>query len=129
VDTIKVQVGRLQALSSGAVQDDRQDVEFEAEVLGELRTYGYGRDGNPTDTRGATQTLYKLADGRLLVHTHQWSAWEGESTLYHLAEVVEADLDATGDHAALGAESGYGRPLTVDEVLARDIGDADEPPF
>ena len=34
-----------------------------------------------------------------------------------LQEVTEADLSPTGNYAALGADAGMGRPLTIEEAL------------
>ena len=118
-ETVSVQIGTVQSSNSGIVQDSTKTVEFQAETLGNLRTYGDGRDGNPTDTRGTDETLYRTDDGRLVVHVEDWSQWQGEPSIYTLHEVTEADLQPNGRFEALGAEAGYGRPLTLDEALTR----------
>ena len=118
MDTIKVRIGTVVGMSSGQTQDTTREVAFKGEELGSHREYGYSdRTGGPTDTRGVTQTLYKTEDGRLVVYIESWSKWQGEPNVYSLREVTEADLDATGEFAALGAECGLGRALTLDEAL------------
>lgn len=117
METYKLYIGEVQTGSSGVTRDTTRVVEFEAEKLAENFQAGEGRDGGPTDTRGLEETLYRLADGRLLVHVKSWSHWQGEPTTYDLAEVSEADLSATGRYHALGAAAGMGRPLSVDEAL------------
>lgn len=118
MDTITVLVGSVVAGSGGQVNDTRRPVEFAGEELGTYREYGEGRDGvGITDTRGVTETLYKAEDGRLIVHVKDWSNWQGEPTTESVHEVTAADLGATGQFSALGLECGYGRPLTLEEVL------------
>ncbi len=120
MDTITVLVGTLNTLSNGAAQDSRQEVIFEAEELGSHTEYGYDdRRGNLTDTRGTTETLYRTADGRLVVHVKDWSRWRGEPTVESLQAVTEKDLQPGGQREDLGAACGFGRPLTLDEALAR----------
>lgn len=118
METIKITVGSVQSSSSGTVQrDTRRDVEFEGEKLAEYHEAGEGRDGNPTDTRGVTETLYRASDGRLVAHVHDWSHWQGEPDTWRLYEVTEADLTGRGRFSELGREAGYGRPLTLDEAV------------
>ena len=117
MEKVKVFVGSVVALSNGIVQDNRRPVEFEAEMLAERTEYGIGRNGYPTDTRGVTETLYKTADGRFVVHIEDWSRWQGEPSTYRLLEVSEADLGVGGNFEALGREAGLGRPLSLDEAL------------
>lgn len=117
MDTIKLYIGSIQT-SSNFTQNNTHPVEFLGEQLATRREFGYSaRTGGLTDTRGTTQTLYKAADGRLLVHVEDWSRWQGEPTTYSLREVTEADLGANGEFEALGREAGYGRALTLDEAL------------
>lgn len=118
METITVYVGSVQAGSSGQVNDNRRPVQFEGEELARLTTYGAGRKGGITDTKGVTETLYKAADGRLIVHVEDWSHWQGEPTTEHLHQITEADLQVGGRFEELGREAGYGRPLTLDEALA-----------
>jgi len=129
MDTIKLTVGTVQSSSSGtATRDTRREVEFQGELLATYHEAGTGRDGNPTDTRGAIETLYRAADGRLVVHVHDWSHWQGEPDTLTLHEVTEADLSGNGRFADLGHVAGYGRPLTLDEALTpRDALEYGEP--
>ena len=120
METITVLVGNVVALSNGQQQDHTREVVFTGEKLGEHAEYGYSdRTGRLTDTRGVTQTLYRAADGRLIVHIEDWSRWQGEPTSYQLREVAETDLQPGGEFELLGAECGFGRPLTLDEGLSR----------
>jgi len=119
MDTITVLVGTLESLNGGRTQDGRREVTFEGERLGSITTYGYDtKRGNLTDTRGTDETLYRSADGRLVVHVKEWSRWQGEPTIEHLHAVTEKDLQPGGRFDALGNECGYGRPMTLDEALA-----------
>ncbi len=69
MDTITVLVGTVEALNGGQTQDGRREVTFDGEKLGSQTEYGYdSRRGNLMDTRGTTETLYRAADGRLVVH-------------------------------------------------------------
>ena len=77
-----------------------------------------GRDGGITSTRGTTQTLYRTADGRLVVHVREWSHWQGEPDVYTLREVTAEDLSVNGRFEALGREAGMGHALTLDEALS-----------
>ncbi|HEY73324.1 MAG TPA: hypothetical protein G4N99_08645 [Thermoflexia bacterium] len=118
MDKVTVLVGSVVAGSSGQTNDNTQEAEFEAEELASRTEYGLGRGGGITDSRGVTETLYKTSDGRLVVHVEGWSNWQGEPNTYTLHEVTEADLGVAGQWAALGAEAGYGRPLTLDEAIS-----------
>ena len=119
METIKLQIGTLQAMQSGQTQDLTRPVEFEGEKLAELTTFGQGRNGGPTDTRGMTETLYRTADGRLILYAEDWSHWQGEPNVYSLQEVTEDDLSVGGAYEELGREAGFGRALTLDEALKR----------
>lgn len=114
----EVWVGTL-IVGNGISQDNRREVHFEAEELARLTTYGQGRNGGITDTRGVTETLYKTADGRLVVHVKDWSNWQGEPTTEYLTGVSAVDLGPTGRYADLGDAAGYGRPLTLEEAIAQ----------
>lgn len=116
MDTITVLVGTHRSLLSGVFQDDRRPVVFEAERLGEYTAFGSDQD-YLTDTRGVTQTLYRSADGHLVVHRCCWSQWAGEDNIESLHLVTEADLGPLGDYAGLGAACGFGQPLTLEEAL------------
>ena len=117
MDTITLHIGTVVSGSSGQTNDNRREVQFIGEEVASRTEYGLGRNGGITDTRGVTETLYRAEDGRLLVHVKDWSRWQGEPNTYSLHPVTEADLGPNGRFAALGAEAGYGRPLTLDEAL------------
>ena len=119
MESITVQIGSIVAGSSGQTNDTRRPVEFVGEQLGSVTQYGYNeRTGGITDTRGVTETLYKAEDGRLIVHVADWSRWQREPSVEQLHQVKEVDLQVGGNFEALGAEAGYGRPLTLDESLS-----------
>ena len=119
METITLEVGSIVALSSGITNDNRRPVEFVGELLATRTEYGNDhRSGNPTDTRGITETLYRTEDGRLVVYVEKWSRWQGEPSHYSLYQVTEADLSVGGQYEDLGREAGFARPLTLDEVLA-----------
>lgn len=117
-EKIEVFVGTVVAGNSGRTNDTRRPVQFDGEKLASWTLYGSGRDGNLTDTRGVTETLYRTDDGRLVVHVEDWSQWRGEPTTESLHEVTEADLEPGGEFEQLGREAGFGRPLT-DEAVAQ----------
>ena len=117
METVKLWIGSVTTGSGGLVEDGRRPVEFEAEMLGELTTHHYDDRGGLSDTRGATETLYRTADGDLLVHVKDWSRWQGEPTVEHLHGVTEADLSVGGRFEDLGRQCGFGRPLTWREAV------------
>jgi hypothetical protein len=119
METITLHVGSIVTGSSGQTNDNRREVQFTSEKLAGRTEYGTGRDGGITDTRGVTEALYRAEDGRLIVHVESWSRWQGEPNVYSLHEVTEADLQPNGRFELLGAEAGYGRPLTLDEALKK----------
>ena len=127
-EKIKVWIGSEVHGQSGQYQSDKRPVTFEGEKLAELTTYGNGRNGGITDTRGATQTLYQAADGRLIVHVDAWSKWQGEPSTERLHQVTEDDLGPNGRFESLGREAGYGRDLSLDEALSpgRECDELDE---
>ena len=116
MDTVKVYVGKTQSSHSGIVQDDTTLVEFVAEQRATLRQFGEHK-GNLSDTRGTDYTLYEVEDGRLIVYVETWSRWQGEGDQFDLFAVDIEDLQPGGRFADIGAEAGYGRPLTLDEAL------------
>jgi hypothetical protein len=119
METITLHVGSIVTGNSGQTNDDRREVQFTGEELASRTEYGMGNRGGITDTRGVTETLYRAEDGRLIVHVKDWSRWQSEPTVYSLHEVTEADLQPGGRFELLGVEAGYGRPLTLDEVLKK----------
>lgn len=116
---ITVQVGSATTASGGVHQDNRREVKFAGVEVASRTEYGTHK-GNVSDTRGVTETLYRTDDGRLVVHVKDWSRWQGEPSTYSLHEVSEADLGVGGRFEMLGAEAGYGRPLTLDEAIRKD---------
>lgn len=126
VEEITVNVGELVTSNSGITNDTRQAVQFTGEDLGTYREYGIDRHGKITDTRGTAQTLYRVADGGLVVHVHEWSRWMGEPDTESLHAVTEKSLQPTGTYARLGAACGFGRPLTLEEAIGPIAGT--EPP-
>ena len=126
MESIRIYIGTVQSTNGGRVQDTRRAVEFVGEELASYRELGYGRDGQLTDTRGVTETLYKTDDGRLIVHIEDWSRWQGEPTTESLHEVEESDLQAGGRFEQLGFEAGYQDALTLDQALDRLHGEPTE---
>lgn len=117
MEEITVSVGSLETGNSGITNDTRQAVKFVGEKLGEYREYGHDRHGKITDTRGTTETLYRVEDGSLVVHSNEWSRWSGEPNTETLEPVEVEDLAPGGCYASLGAVCGFGRPLTLAEVF------------
>lgn len=117
MEEITVNIGELVTGNSGITNDTRQAVEFTGEKLGEYREYGTDRSGAITDTRGTTQTLYRTAEGGLVVHVHEWSRWVGEPDTEWLYAVTEKSLQPGGAYGRLGAACGFGRPLTLAESI------------
>ena len=107
---ITVDVGSYNVMSGGHIQDNLTPVEFTGENVFSVTDY------HDTDTRGCTETLYRLEDGRLFVYVAEWSHWQGEPNVYTLHEVEKADLEHGGMFERLGQKAGFGRPLTVDEA-------------
>lgn len=119
MEKITVQVGSIVTGNSGQTNDNRRDVEFAGEKLASRTEYGFNNHGGITDSRGVTETLYRTADGRLIVHIKDWSHWQNEPNIYALREITEAALQPGGEFDDLGAEAGYGRALTIDEALSK----------
>jgi len=118
MESIKLYVGSIVAGNSGQQNDTRRPVEFVGELVASHTEYGFGPGGGITDTRGVTEVLYRTDDDRLIVHVDDWSRWQGEPSTEQIHEVAEADLQIGGRFERLGAEAGYGRPLTLDEALS-----------
>ena len=114
---IKVHIGTVTATSGGHCEDDRVPVVFDGEELAQITRLGTGRNGGLTDTRGTTQTLYRAADGRLIVHVEDWSRWQGEPNEYRLFAVTEDDLRPGAPFDMLGREAGFWESLSLDEAL------------
>ena len=116
--TISLKVGTYSVGNGGIVQDATRPVEFEGDQVAEVRSYGTDRVGSPSDTRGTTETLYRAADGGLVVYVEAWSNWQGEPNHYNLYPVTELELGVNGRFEDLGREAGLGRPLTLEEALS-----------
>jgi hypothetical protein len=116
METINVLIGKKVVGSGGLTQDDLREVEFKGELLAQNRQVGEHR-GNVSDTRGTIERLYRTDIGQLFVHIESWSRWQGEPTSYSLCEVNEEDLGPIGQFWQLGADAGFGRPLTLEEAL------------
>ena len=125
METIKVLLGSVTVGNAGLTQDTTREVEFVGELLAENRQAGEHK-GNITDTRGTIERLYRTEGGMLVVAVEHWSRWQGEPTEYDLHQVSERDLGPSGWYWQLGAEAGYGRPLTLAEAL--DPEQPTEPP-
>jgi len=107
---VTVYIGRK---DPNEASDTRQKVEFEAEVLGEHIEHNVKRDlCGHAGSAGRMETLYRTADGRFMVHVHEWGDRPGDPSVESLHEVTEADLLPGGRFALLGAECGFGRSPT-----------------
>jgi hypothetical protein len=109
METVTIYVGSVLVGSAGGVNDTRQKVQFEGEQLGERLASSIGRSVcGKSDTRGTSETLYRTADGRLLVHIYEWSQHPGDLSVESLHEVSAADLQPGGQYELLGADCGLG---------------------
>ena len=110
METITVYIGSVLTGVVGGGTDTRQKVQFEGEQLGECLSSGINRTVcGKSETRGTSQTLYRTADGRLLVHVYEWSQQPGDPSVETLHEVSAADLQPSGRYALLGADCGFAR--------------------
>jgi len=120
MSTITLKVGS-EVVIDGRTQENLRPVTFEGEEVGSRRWFTDDRG-----TRGVDETLYRTADGRLVVYVEDWSRWQGESSTYRLVQVQPADLDVGGRFEMLGRACGMARPLTLDEALEGTDGAASE---
>ncbi len=111
METITLEIGAVTVID-GREQDDMRPVEFAGEKVGNRRWFTDDRG-----TRGIDETLYRTADGRLVVYVEDWSRWQGEPTITKLVAVTPEDLDVGGRLEALGRACGMARNLTLDEAL------------
>lgn len=116
MEKITVSIGEYVALNGGE-QNFMTPVTFVGETLGKRVVYDED-EGRVTKTRGVTQTLYRVSDERLVVHTERWSQWQGEKNSAALREVTFSDLNVGGEFEALGRACGLCRDLTLDEALS-----------
>jgi hypothetical protein len=112
MQTIVLAIGSSRHTKSGRLDETLHTVKFTGEKLGQHTHYP-----GQSDDRGLTTTLYRTEDERLIVYAEDWTNWQGETSTYSLYEVQEEDLQPGGRFADVGAVSGYGRPLTLDEAL------------
>lgn len=115
----KVLVGSVTRASGGHVSDSLREVEFRGEYLGEISRPDIGMHST---TRGDIERLYRLEDGRLMVHREFWTQWQGETSTQRIVIVREDDLESGGEFESLGLATGFGRPLSIDEALGRMAG-------
>lgn len=118
MDTIRVEVDLVAVLSTER-RGTRRAVDFIGEQVGKPHCE-VGRDPQDimrlTGTRGELQTLYRTAEGVLLVHVLKWSQWTGDAltaTLYRLTD--DAHLQPGGRFEGLGRAVGLGRALTLNQ--------------
>ena len=84
--------------------DSVREITFEGEKLGECRNVRY--DPYYGSTLGISQALYRV-NGKLLVHTEEWSSYRDRQEYYGGINVVsESDLLPGGDFEALGRACG-----------------------
>jgi hypothetical protein len=113
MDTIKLTVGSY-THHGDRIEDYERPVEFVGELV-HSRTEG--------DTRGVTETLYRIEHDVYVVHVESWSRWQGEPTHSYLVKALPADLDVGGRFEFLGRAAGMARPLTLDEALSEPDDD------
>ena len=116
MDKIRVYIGSLERGSGREWIDYRELVEFEGERLaGNADIHGDYDDGSyDGGIIGVIETLYRVADGRLIVHVEDARHELRRESLHH---ITEGDLMPGGRLEKLGREVFYVRPLTLDEAL------------
>lgn len=112
INPVTLCVGTYRILRSGAVQDNLTPVEFKGQALAKVKNYL----GN-SDSRWVSETLYEVADGRLVVYTQYRSNWQDETESMELVAVTREDLGVGGRFERLGREAGLIDPLTLDQAL------------
>jgi len=111
METITLEIGSETTID-GCRQDNLRPVTFEGEEVGSRHYYTDERG-----TRGVNETLYRTADGGLVVYVEDWSRWQGEISSCKLVRVRPADLDVGGRFEMLGRACNMARPLTLAEAL------------
>ncbi len=114
----KVEVGTI-VNGSYEKEEYLNTVAIEGEELAHRTAY----DEANSDTRGSRETLFRLDDGRLVVHVFTWSNWQGESSHYEIVPVTEIDLENGGRFEWLGQLAGFGKELSLDEYLIEVASD------
>lgn len=104
-----VWVGHYEHRDGHREEDGLLPVEFDGSMLGTHTDYVWDR------AHGVTETLYRLSDGRLLVHLESWTP---DTDDHELILIGEDDLQIGERFEFLGRHAGYAPALTVDEALA-----------
>ena len=115
---LRIYVGEFESSESGT-RDERDIVSFEGDELADLRHEDPSKFYNPGGSyMDMTKTLYKAADGRLVVHseiageiggTVRSSSW--------IEQVTVEDLRPGGRLEDLGQQLRPKRTLTLDQAL------------
>jgi|AntDeeMinimDraft_6_1070357.scaffolds.fasta_scaffold32379_1 EXLDI family protein len=71
---IRLMVGRISGIMGES--DDTKEIKFIGRQLASYNFY-HGKTSNGDD-RGTTHTLYETKKGKYLLHTSNWSNWQGE---------------------------------------------------
>lgn len=109
MEKLRLYIGSHNVTRDGRSVDETRPVSFVGELVC-ARSQG--------DTRGVTESLYRLEDGSLVVHLEHWSRWQGEPNRALLIRVESSGLDAYGRFELLGHAAGMARDLTVDEACS-----------
>jgi len=109
MEKLRLYIGSHSVMRDGRSVDETRPVSFVGELV-------YARSVG--DTRGTTESLYRLEDGSLIVHLEHWSRWQGEPNRALLIRVELSDLDVHGRFELLGHAAGMARDLTVDEACS-----------
>ena len=108
--TVKLKVGTSRRPVGGDWIVDLYTVEFAGEKLGHVT---HESDEGPT----LTETLYRCANGRFVVHLEIDPRWEHEERSSLLVEVTKADLGHDGKFAQLGEACGFSQAMTLEQAL------------
>lgn len=107
MDRQYVYVGRLVPMPDRTVQDWREEVIFEGEKLASRVKHAADWKSNAGfDPYETVETIYRTADGQLLVYVTSWSGWPANPTIESLRELSEVDIQPGGRFHALGALAG-----------------------
>jgi len=106
MDRVTLQVGIVASPGAPGRDDLTREIEFIGEELGAwTKQRVHPQTGKRLDNQGSDQTLYVLADGRLLVYEVDWHA--GLPDITRAIVVQAADLRPGGRYSELGEASGY----------------------
>lgn len=112
----KVFIGYAVRRGSGFVEDHYQAVEFDGEYVAEYTKFGENSRGDITEEQGVTHRLYRLKDGRQVVHEEVWSTNMGDPRIKRLFYASASDLAEGGRFEGLGSHMAV---LTLDEGIRR----------